>query len=250
MFKFKSYFIYLIVLLVFIISANIGCNMEINDSEKQNPYIKYTSIETQDGKILNFALVSPETYDTENGNPVLLAFPPGDHTRSEVQWALDLYWIRQSIQRDWIVISPMHLENKKYYEGPEKYIPELLDWVEANYVVENNKYHVSGISNGGKSGFRVALQYSERFASLLVFPGKIHSDSEYALLNNLIGIPVHMYVGEYEIEEWTSVMDSINAILDELGVTNKYITFQGEGHVISNLTSNMLFDTLDSFRTY
>ena len=248
--NYKVYLNYLILFFLVINGLFMSCNLEMNDSTKQNPYIEYKSITLTDGNFLEFALVTPEVFDPAGGNPVLLAFPPGDHTQSEVQWALDSYWIRQSIQRNWIVVSPMAVNGLNYYEGPEKYIPELLDWVENNYSVENNKYHLSGISNGGKSAFRIAIKFRKRVSSLMVLPGKIHSIDEYALLDSLIGIPVHMYVGEYEIPEWTNVMDSIKIILDDLGVTNQYITFPGEGHTITSLTSTILFDTLDSFRTY
>ena len=245
----KKYYKSNILILIIIVYAILGCDSDINDSQIQNPYIKYTYITTRDGKKLDFAIVAPETLNNENGNPVLIAFPPGDQTSDEVVWTLDNYLIRQSIQRNWIAISPMQMDGKKYFEGAENYIPELFDWVEDNYSVENSKYHISGISNGGKSAFRIAIKFRKRCSSLLVFPGIIHSSNEYAMLDSLMGIPVHMYVGEYETQAWISVMDSIKTVLDDLGVYNQYITFPGDGHVITSLTSKMLFDTLDSFRT-
>jgi predicted esterase len=226
----------------------MGCSLEIDDSPKENPYLSYYSIETHDGKYLRFACISPETHNVIKGNPVLLIFPPGEQSEEEVKWTIDNYLIRQCIQRNWIVISPMAVEDKKYFEGAEEYIPELLDWIEDSFNVENNSFHISGISNGGKSAFRIGIQYRKKCSSLLVFPGIIHNNTEYALLDSLIGIPVHMYVGEYENQAWKSVMDSIKIILDDLGVTNQYIVFPGEGHVLTSLTSIMLFDTLDSFR--
>ncbi len=236
------------ILLVALIIVFTSCKMEISDSDRQNPYMTYQRVEMSDGEFIEFAIVAPEFTEPGMAHPTLLAFPPGDHTKSEAQWALDKYWIRQSIQRNWVVVSPLAFKNLNYYEGPEKYIPELMDWIEENYEVEDGKFHTSGISNGGKSAFRAAINFSDRIASLLVFPGKIDSDAEYGLLNRLAGMPVHMYVGEGEIEEWTSVMDSIKVILDDLGVENQYKIFKGEGHIIQSLTSEMLFDTLDTFR--
>ncbi len=233
-------------------------NIETNDGKiiegailgaTQNPYITYQRVEMSDGEFIEFAIVAPEFTEPGMAHPALLAFPPGNHTKSEAQWALDKYWIRQSIQRNWIVISPLAFKKQAYYQGPEKYIPELMDWVEEKYEVEDGKFHASGISNGGKSAFQVAIKFRTRIASLLVFPGiLIDSEDENIQLDSLVGMPVHMYVGEGESEEWTNAMDSIKVILDSLGVENQYKIFQGEGHVIQSLTSEMLFDTLDTFR--
>ena len=41
----------------------------------------------------------------------------------------------------------------------------------ATYPPEGGRFHVGGISNGGLSSFRVAVESPERFASLVVLPG-------------------------------------------------------------------------------
>ena len=88
--------------------------------------------------------------------------------------------------------------------------------------------------------------YPDRFLSLMVMPGTLASEDEYPHLDRLIGIPVHLYLGEYEL--WKGKMDTIKIHLDSLGVENQYRVFPGQGHVIESLTSEMLFDTLDTFR--
>ena len=239
--KYKILYITALVLIT-------GCEFEINDSEAPNPYVRHKTLELDDGKIMDFALILPEYTEPGMIHPVLLTFGGGGQSMPEILYNLGQFWVRQSIQRNWIVVSPVAVEGTKYYEGSEKYVTQLLDWVRDNFEVEEDKFHLSGFSNGGKSAFRVALENTDQFLSLMVMPGVLATDTEYALLDRLIGIPVHLYVGQYEIDEWKNKMDSIKVVLDSVGVENKFREFPGQGHVIQTLTSKMLFDTLDTFR--
>ena len=167
---------------------------------------------------------------------------------SQVQWAIDKYWIRQSILRGWYVISPAAPNGRSFYEGSEDLVPEMLDSLLTKYNIEADKFHLAGISAGGLSAFRVAINFRNRFLSLLVFPGGAATDAEYAKLDSLVGIPVTMFVGANDSQEWIKVMDSTAYILDSLGVHVDYHKLSGEGHVIDGLTSAMLFDILDAAR--
>ena len=71
-------------------------------------------------------------------------------------------------------------------------MPELLDAIAATYPPEDGRFHVGGISNGGLSSFRVAINSPERFASVVVLPGFAPTASDVEKLDRLATIPVHM----------------------------------------------------------
>jgi predicted peptidase len=234
----------LLILIVFI----AACTKNLNTSLDHNPYFSYYTIAVSNNTNLDFALILPENLSAEQMYPVVLALPPGDQTQSEVEWAIKKYWIEQSIMQNWIVISPIAPGGKYFHQGSEIYIPVLMDTIQHLFNVEGNKFHVAGISNGGISAFRIAIQYSERVQSLTVFPGVPPGPADYAQLDHLLNIPVTMYVGALDDSAWINEMDSTATLLEDLGVEVTFRKFPNEGHVITSLSSKMLFDLLDSLR--
>lgn len=195
---------------------------------------------------LEFALVLPEVLEQDRIYPVLLALPPGEQGRDEVESALDRYWIRQSIQRNWIVISPIAPDGVRFFEGSETLIPDLLGWVEERYHVEGDKFHVAGLSAGGYSGFRIATIYPERFHSLTVLPGYPITEEDFRNLVRLKNMPIAMFVGLYD-EDFLESMEQTRDRLIELEVD---VIFQivVDGHEILSLSSTYWLNLLDGFR--
>lgn len=231
--------------LILLVLITMSCTQSLNTALDNNPYYFYLGIPVRSNKVLEFALILPENYSSERSYPVLLAFPPGYQSRAEMEWAVQKYWIRQSIQRNWIVVSPVAPGGQYFHEGSETYIAMLMDTLQHRYNIEENKFHVAGISNGGISSFRIAIQYTSRIRSLTVFPGVPPTEADYALLNRLINIPVTMYVGGLDSPDWINEMDSTATILQNLGGQVTYKIFPNEGHVINSLSSAMLFDLLE-----
>jgi predicted esterase len=195
-----------------------------------------------------YAIVLPQNYEQGQEYPVLLAMPPGPQTGSMVQAGLDMYWGDAMRLDDWVVVSPAGPNEQLYFKGAELLIPEFLDRVMATYPPEGGKFHLAGISNGGISVFRIALNHPERFHSLIAIPGYPPTEEDVAKLDRLIEIPVALYVGERDSSKWLERMESAAEILNDLGGTAKFVVEDDQGHVIQSVDGEDLFRLLDSYR--
>jgi hypothetical protein len=246
MIKYKSapLLMTIIIIALFII---FGCEKELMSPEEANPFLNYFAMEIDPRTNLDYAVIFPETFNSDSGYPALLAFPPGEQTISQVQWGIDLYYIRQSIQRNWLVISPAAPGGIKFFEGSENYIPDLMEEIENRFNIEGGKYHLSGVSNGGVSAFRVAVQNYQKIQSLTVFPG-VPLEQDKPFLDRLVDIPITMYVGALDDNDLIAEIDSTAKTLQELGVEVNFRQWANDGHVILSLTPDHLFDIFDGYR--
>jgi hypothetical protein len=224
-----------------------GCETRLESGWQENPHFSYRQITLSSGMTLYFALILPENPDLSRTYPVLLAFPPGGQNYEMVEWAIEKYWIRASIQNNWIVVSPLAPGGTSFYEGGETAIPELMDWVETNFNVEGGRFHTGGMSAGGLSAFRIAIDYPDRVHSILAFPGYATDPQDDNRLDRLINIPVAMYVGQLDTE-WVEAMDIFHEKLEASGVDAAFRVMPLEEHVIQGLTPESLFRILDDFR--
>ena len=210
--------------------------------------IDYQTIKLADNKTLEYALALPPGFDPARRYPILLALPPGSQNRDMVAWGLSSYWLPEARRRDWLVISPAAPAGVSFFKGSETLIPEFLQRIEAQVTPEGGKYHLAGISNGGISSFRIALNNPELFHSITVLPGFPPTDADMDNLAALKGIPVSMFVGEQDTV-WVEKMKAAQVRLTQLGGTSALDIVAGEGHVIQRLAGGReLFDLLDSLR--
>jgi len=224
-----------------------SCEPPLQSSDEANPFIKKQSLELDSGMQLDYWLLLPESFDSTQTYPAILTFPPSTQSLDQVEWAINAYYVRQSIQRNWLVISPAAPAGIKYYEGAETYIPLLLNEIKQNYHIEQKKYHLAGISNGGTSAFRVGTLYPEYFQSLTVFPG-VPTETDKQRLQNLQAIPVTMYVGALDDADLIEETEQTVHTLDSLGTTIEYKKWENNGHVITSLTPGILFVVFESYR--
>ena len=210
--------------------------------------VDYKTARLSNQKNLEYALVLPDTFDPQRAYPLLLAFPPGPQNRDMVTWGLDGYWLYEARQRGWIIISPVAPNGLLFFKGSESLIPEFLAQVTAEHVPEGGKVHLAGISNGGISAFRVALNNPDLFHSIMVLPGFPPTDCDMEQLPKLKAMPVTMFVGEHDTD-WVDKMAATESELMEAGGHVSFDIVEGEGRVIQSLVGGRkLFNLLDSFR--
>ena len=200
------------------------------------------------GHKIDYALVLPDHFDKSKAYPVLLALPPGDQSRQMVEAGLSFYWEAEAKKRGWVVISPAAPGGKNFYSGLEQDLPPLLDEVAKSVLVEGGKVHLTGISNGGLSAYRVITEFPDRFLSLTVLPGVPPDARAFAALKSLKGIPVAAFVGGDDTE-WARGSREASQELDRLGIQNTLTVVRGSGHVI-HLDPGKLFDLLDQTRPH
>jgi len=196
---------------------------------------------------LRYTLTMPADFDASERYPAVLALPPGPQNEAMVELAHNHYW-DYGEQRGWIVVSPVAPDGRLFFDGSEALIPGLLDEVAEQLPIEAGRFHLAGISNGGISAFRIAIEDPGRFCSVLVFPGLPGTDRDFEGLVQLQGIPVHMYAGEGDAR-WVSRMRQTEERLRELKSPVAFTVFPGEGHVITeSLSAQAVFDLLDAER--
>jgi pimeloyl-ACP methyl ester carboxylesterase len=190
-----------------------------------------------DGTKLKYGIDYPEGFDARKTHPVILALPPGGQSRRMIEWAHDAYWGAEASARGFMVVSPIAPYKKFFYDGGEVYIPELLDQINRAYKVEGEKFHVVGVSNGGLSAFRVALDTPERYRSVTVLSGYPPYMSEIESLEPLRDLPIAMFVGEDDTP-WRQKMDELKARFDAMGKDVFYRVVAGNGHEITDLAGD------------
>jgi poly(3-hydroxybutyrate) depolymerase len=201
---------------------------------------------THDGHTLDYVLLLPQNFDKSKPYPVLLALPPGDQSRQLVEAALQLYWEDEASKRGWVVVSPAAPDGASFDGGLASELPPLLDEIAKTVTFEGGKTHLAGVSNGGRSAYRLATAYPDRFLSLTVLPGIPPDDETTAALARLKGIPVAAFAGADDAE-WSAGSRETKAKLDRLGIENTLEIVAGESHVI-RLDPAVIFDLLDTRR--
>lgn len=199
------------------------------------------------GTSISYTVVLPNDYARGKTFPVLVAFPPGGQGQPEVDALLDRLWAPEAKRRGWIVVSPVAPASGLFFGESSKLVPGFLDAVAAAYPPEGGKFHLAGVSNGGLSAFRAALDTPRRFSSLLVAPGFPPDESDRANLKKLTSIPVAMYVGEHD-SGWREPSARTAAELTRLGGKATLTVSPGEDHILRKITGKQLFDVLETTR--
>ena len=200
-----------------------------------------------DGTQIEYGLILPEEFDPNVEYPVLLALPPGGQSIDLAVSVAETTYLPEALARGWVVITPAAPGGTLFFQGSERYIGELLgtlSWIRP----EKARYHLAGISNGGRSAFAVAELDPSRFASMVVLPGYPSPPDDEAALDDLVAIPISMFVGGND-PGWIEPMIAARDTLAGLGGVVTLDVREGEGHIMESLSNGVdVFDFLDSVR--
>jgi hypothetical protein len=204
-------------------------------------------VELADGSTMDYVAVLPNGYTREKTYPIVVALPPGDQSVALTENVAASLYLREARERGWIVISPIAPRGRLFFDGAEKRIPQLLFALADRYRPEGDKYHLVGLSNGGVSAFRLAIEQPGLFHSLLAFPGFPREAGDVRRLRRLSGISIRMIAGQHDVG-WVEPMRDTDRRLRRLGGDVTLQVEPGEGHILGTVDGRRIFDILEPLR--
>ncbi len=216
--------------------------------EESHPSPDWHELKVDESTTLRYIVEKPATFDGESTLPFLLVFPPGDQSKEMAEWVVS-YFAEQAAKNGWVLVSPMAVDGKSWFSGPEVHLPALIAQLESEFSIEYGRVHVAGISNGGRSAMRVVGLYPEIAHSLTVLPGMPASEEDWTRLQNLAHLPISMYVGGND-EAWLDGARRTESALGQMGAPDVQLSIlEGQGHVLSGDVVSSVFDRLERARS-
>jgi len=192
---------------------------------------------------VHYKVILPNQYDPAKAYPGVLAFGGGPQTMDMVDSTIKRFWREQAEQRGYLVVLPAAPNGILFFEGGERIFPEFVDRILADYKIQDNKFHITGMSNGGISSFHIAALYPQYFRSITVFPGYLPDDSPDRV-QRISKMCINMYVGELDTG-WLEDMQQQAAKFRANGMSVQFAIEKGQGHVPATLAgegAHRLFD--------
>jgi len=198
------------------------------------------------GVTLYYKVITPKDYDAAKEYPAVIAFPGGAQTMPMVDGMIARNLGSQAAKRGYIVVVCSATAAGLFYEGGAVVFPAFLDKLLTDYKIRGRKFHIAGISNGGKSAFHIAASYPRYFYSVTGFPGYLinATDERVSALRDMC---VNMHVGELD-RDWLDTMQKQAATFRARGMKVRFTIENGQGHVMTSLEgagSARLFDQFD-----
>lgn len=206
------------------------------------------------GKTMRYKVVLPDGYDETKTYPTILAFPSGRQDMTRVTIDLNNYWRDEAEKRGYIVISPAAIGSRLYFEDGADYIPEFMKQMKAQYPIDADNMHITGVSNGGQSAFHIAGMMAGEFRSVMALPGffpklsvNLTNDNYAAMRKSCYTIFTGQRDRPYKDEAATQT-DKLRPLL----INISHVVEPREQHLMATLqgkNSYRLFDRLEEWKT-
>jgi len=203
------------------------------------------------GISLRYKVILPKGYDPTKAYPAVLAFPGGPQTMETVEGTLQGNWLDQAEQRGYIVVIPAAPDVGLFFEGGDKVFPAFLTKLLGDFKIQDNKFHIAGVSNGGLSAFHIAARYPQYFWSVTGLPGYLlDEDATPEHVRALAKMCIYMYAGELD-SRWPQKEEEQSAAFRAQKFTAQFSLEKGQGHVMRTLQGEgaaRLFDQFEQAR--
>src|SRR5437588_7821836 len=119
---------------------------------------------------VQYKLVLPNGFDPAKTYPAILAFGGGPQNMNTVDNILNRNFRAEAEKRGYIVVAPAAPDDDLFFEEGARIFPEFLKAIQADYKIQDNKFHIAGPSNGGIAAFHVAAANPEYILSVTAVP--------------------------------------------------------------------------------
>jgi poly(3-hydroxybutyrate) depolymerase len=185
------------------------------------------------GTTVHYKVILPNGFKPAKTYPAVLAFPGGPQTMDTVEGTVERNWREQAERRGYIVIVPAAPNGQLFFEGGAKIFPEFLTKLLGDYKIQDRKFYIAGVSNGGRSAFHIAASYPEYFLSVTGLPGYL-LDASSARVHALAKMCIYMFAGEMDTD-WLEAEKAQAAQFRAQGFTVEFSEEKGQGHVMLTL---------------
>src|ERR1700704_5913500 len=196
------------------------------------------------GTTVHYKVVLPNGFDPAKAYPAIIAFGGGPQTMNTVDGILSRNFRAEAEKRGYIVVAPAAPDGDLFFEDGARIFPEFLKMILADYKIQDGKFHIAGVSNGGIAALHVAAANPQYFRSVTAFPGYMWEPTQ-AKLQAISKMCVFMYVGENDEYRWHDEMQSEVAFLRAKGTVARYTVEKGQPHRLDTLAganASRLFD--------
>src|SRR5260370_3001216 len=129
------------------------------------------------GTTVHYKTVLPNGYDPAKAYPAILALGGGPQTMNTVDNILSRNFRAEAEKRGYIVVAPAAPDGQLFFQEGDHIFPEFLKMILADYQIQDDKFHIAGVSNGGIAALHVAAANPQYFLSVTAFPGYMSAPS-------------------------------------------------------------------------
>ena len=185
------------------------------------------------GTTIHYKVILPNGYDPAKTYPAVLAFPGGPQTMQTVEGTLERNWREPAERLGYVVIIPAAPDGQLFFEEGAKVFPAFLVRLLGDFKILDKKFHIAGVSNGGRSAFHIAASYPQYFWSVTGLPGLL-LDATPQRVRALAKMCINMYAGEMD-RGWLEGERNQVVLFRAQGFTVEFSEEKGEGHVMRTL---------------
>src|SRR5215469_12707260 len=186
-----------------------------------------------DGTTVHYKIILPNSFDPAKTYPAVLAFPPGSQTMDMVLTTLQQNWLPEADRFGYIVVVPAAPNGHPFTGTGAKVFPEFIERLLHEYKIRDDKFHIAGMSNGGRSAFHIAAMYPQYFLSVTGLPGYL-PDPTPERVAALSGMCIYMHVGQFDTD-WLGETQQQASMFRTKGYTVHFTIEKSEGHVMRSL---------------
>lgn len=193
---------------------------------------------------LTYRMLLPGAFDPESAYPTLVLLPPGKQDDGMVDAAIDAYVKDEPAKRGWVVVVARAPEGVAWGEVAVAEFERMLLDVASAVRVEGGRFHLAGVSSGGRAILRLSLALPDRCASVTVLPGYL-DPADYP--TTAPGFALRAFVGERDTA-WKDRVASTVSAWKSAGGTAELEVISGQEHILKTLSPRRVMEGVEKGR--